>query len=267
MKVNESIRSGWDHHFMSNENYEDAEACGSYLIFRRLHDFLVDDEAAACNQELQNGLAAFQIIKPTHTLGFIFQCEQWTGPHLSLKTAEHRPGVTPGQWARMREFDDGLRRQVPSMMARVRKTTNGANVEYKNSIILMQLALERMHALIGGLLHVMGMEAIFDSGSRTDFRDKLCDCLGASTLAFPDWNSPTMPQPKYTVAELAIPIYMLRNKLAHGADLRKASVDKSTPVDLVKKVELIPELEPRAHAYLLSESACYLHCQVLQKIL
>jgi len=76
-----------------------------------------------------------------------------------------------------------------------------------------------------------------------------------------------MPQPKYTVEELAIPIYMLRSKLAHGADLRKASFDKSTPVDLVKKVELIPELEPRAHAYLLAEAACYLHCQVLQTVL
>ncbi len=58
---------------------------------------------------------------------------------------------------------------------------------------------------------------------------------------------------------------MLRNKLAHGADLRKANIDKSTPVDLVKKVELIPELESRAHAYLLSEAAVYLLCQVLQK--
>jgi len=76
-----------------------------------------------------------------------------------------------------------------------------------------------------------------------------------------------MPQPKYTVGELAIPIYMLRNKLAHGADLRKASLDKTTPVDLVKKVELIPALEPRAHAYLLAEAASYLHCKVLQKVL
>jgi len=267
MKVNDSIRCGWDHHFMSNENYEDAERCGAYLVFRRLHDVLATDEMAGCNQELQNGLAAFQIIKPTHSLGFIFQCEQWNGPLLSLKTAEHRPSQNPGQWASMREFDDDLRSQVPSMIARVRKTMNGSNVENKNSVILMQLALEHMHALIGGLLHVMGMEAIFDSSNRTDFRHKLCDCLGASTLVFPDWNSPTMPQPKYTVEELAIPIYMLRNKLAHGADLRKASLDKSTPVDLVRKVELIPELEPRAHAYLLAEAACYLHCQVLQKVL
>jgi len=91
VKPNESIRCGWDHHFMSNENYEDAEKCGSYLVFKRPQDFLAPDLAAACTQELQNGLVAFQIVKPTASLGFIFQCEQWDSPHLSLKTAEHSP--------------------------------------------------------------------------------------------------------------------------------------------------------------------------------
>src|SRR5258708_12292420 len=89
MKVNDSIRSGWDHHFMSNENYEDAEACGSYLIFRRLHDSLADDEAAACNQELQNA-------------------------RLSLKTAEHRPGLPPNQCTRIRQCDPDLPPPFPS---------------------------------------------------------------------------------------------------------------------------------------------------------
>jgi hypothetical protein len=167
----------------------------------------------------------------------------------------------------MHEFDTGLLKHVPSMISRVLSTMSGANVERKNSIILFQLALEQMHPLIAGLLHIMGMEAIFDSSNRHDFKKKLCDCLGGSTLAFPDWNSSPVPQPRYTVDELAIPIYMFRNKLAHGSDLRKASVDKNTPVDLIKKVELIPDLEPRAHAYLLAEAACYLHCQVLQKVL
>ncbi len=86
-------------------------------------------------------------------------------------------------------------------------------------------------------------------------------------LVFPDWNSPNFPQPKHTVGDLAIPIYMLRNKLAHGADLRKASVDKSTPVDLTRRVDLIPELEPMPNSYLLSQAAVCLLCQVLQKSL
>jgi hypothetical protein len=114
------------------------------------------------------------------------------------------------------------------------------------------------------MLCVMGMEARFDSSDRNDFKKKLCACLGASTRVFPDWNAPTFPQPNYTVEEIAIPLYVLRSKLAHGVDLRKAALER-TPVDLLKKVELISELEPRAHALFLSEAAYYLLCQVLQK--
>ena len=169
MKVNDSIRSGWDRHFMSNENFDEAEKCGSYLVYRHRHDLLATEEAAICSQELQNGLAAVQIIKPTNSLGFIFHCEQWEGPRLSLNTAEHRPAINPGQWARMRYFDEQLQQAVPSMVTRVRRAMNGSNVEHKNCIILLQLALEHMHPLIGGLLHVMGMEAIFDSSNRFEF--------------------------------------------------------------------------------------------------
>jgi hypothetical protein len=124
---------------MSNENYEDAEKCGSYLVFRRRHDFLATDEAAICNQELQNGLAALHIVKPVHTLGFKFHCEQWNGSLLSLKSADHRPVINPGQWARMQYFDDYLQEAVPAMIARVRKAMNSSNVEQKNCITADEL--------------------------------------------------------------------------------------------------------------------------------
>ena len=152
------------------------------------------------------------------------------------------------------------------MIKRVAAVMKGVNVERKNAIIFLQLGLEinGYHQLVAGLLWVTGMEAIFDSEGRNDFKTKLCDCLGPTTLVFPDWGRPTAP-PASKVEDLAIPIYMLRNKLAHGADLRTAAGDKTTPVDLTKKVTLVDFLEPRSHALLLSEAACYLLCQVLQK--
>jgi hypothetical protein len=268
MRPSPAILSARDHRLMSEDEYDDAERCGSYLVLKVHEDADRDDIRAIHSGELHNGLIAFQIIKPIQTSGWTFQSEQWRGnPGLSLKNTERRPPMDPGQWARMREFDSECLAQVPSMISRVKKVMKGTNAARKNTIILLQLALEHMHPLIAGLLNVMGMEAVFDSGDRYKFKSELCGCLGASTKAFPNWNWPTMPQPAYTVDELAIPLYMLRSKLAHGADLRKASVDKSTPVDLVKKVELIPDLEPRTHPFLLAEAACYLHCQVLQKVL
>jgi hypothetical protein len=43
---------------------------------------------------------------------------------------------------------------------------------------------------------------------------------------------------------------MLRNKLAHGRDLREALQDKSTPVDLTKQVQPDGFTEPTANALL-----------------
>jgi len=210
---------------------------------------------------------AFQVLKPIQTLGFVFQGFETASLTLNLETTIRRGPMDSGEWARMRTFDSELLARVPDMIQKISRVMEGNNAEHKNSIILLQLALEQTHPLIAGMLCVMGMEARFDSSDRNQFKKRLCDCLGSSTLAFPDWNSPYSPRPKYTVEELAIPLYTLRSKLAHGVDLRKASLDKTAPIDLVKKVELIPQLEPRAHALLLSEAAYYLLCQVLQECL
>lgn len=111
----------------------------------------------------------------------------------------------------------------------------------------------------------MGLEALFDSKNRKDFKEKLCQSLGNSTQVFPDWNSPSVPPPKYTVGEIALHLYTLRSKIAHGVDLRRAAQDKNVPIDLTRKVELIEQLEPRSYAVLFSEAAVYLVCLVLQK--
>ena len=183
MKPTPALLSARDHQIMSGQEYDEAANCGCYLVFKSAEEIDQPDHRAICTQELQNGLIAFQIIKPTETLGWIFQCEQWgNSPSLNLNTTERRFGMDSGEWARMREFDDELLAQVPTMISRVRQVMNGTNAERKNAIILLQLALEHMHPLIAGLLNVMGMEAIFDSRNRHDFKKKLCDCLGASRV-------------------------------------------------------------------------------------
>jgi hypothetical protein len=265
MRRSDSLLNARTQSLMSEEEFKEEGRCAWFLVFRKQKH---EDQIAPDCSELQNGLTSFQILKPSRTSGWMYLCEQWKDhTSLSLQTTERRPPMEPRYWARIRAFDDDFLPQVPAIISKVIQTMAGPSTERKNAIILLQLALEHMHPLIAGLLHVIGMEAIFDSGGRFDFKSKLCKCLGGSTRVFPDWNSPTMSQPSHTVDELAIPIYMLRSKLAHGADLRKAAMDKSTPVDLVRKVALSSELEPQAHAFLLAEAACYLHCQVLQRVL
>lgn len=257
---------------MSEVEYDASEHYGRYLVFKsevqdtEQYERHPDTERQKGMDHLHNGLMAFQIIKPSQTSGFSFHSLEFAG-NLYPEAVNRRAPMEVGQWARMRSFTPEFFSQVPELIGKILAVMGGSRAEMKNAIILLQLCLEQSHPLIAGLLAMMGMEAIFDSGGRDEFKRKLCHCLGASTLAFPDWNKPLFTAPQYTVEEIAIPVYMLRNKLAHGADLRKASTDKTTPVDLVKKVTLVPEFEQRAHAYLLAEAACYLLCQVLQRVL
>lgn len=265
VKPNPYLLSARWNYSLNGRAYKESETLSCFMVLKEQLSVSPNSEAMG---RLQNGVMAMQILKPLRTFGFIFQGQDFEGAEtFNLQRTEERPPMIPGDWAQQRRFDDSLLSQVQSMIPRVVGAFADGSAEKKNAVVLLQLSLEHFHPLIAGLLSVMGMEALFDSENRNDFEKKLCDCLGAGTLVFPDWNRPRCPAPKHTVKELAVPLYMLRNKLAHGADLRTACLDKSTPVDLLKKVRLTPDSEPGAYALLLSEGAVYLLAQVLQKTL
>jgi hypothetical protein len=202
------------------------------------------------------GLMAIQVIKPIRTMGFIYRHQQ----------IERRAPMEPGQWALMNEFDGAMLARVPAMIDRIQSVGDSGSVEKRNALTLLQLGLEHFHPYIAALLWITGLEAIFDSGGKEKFKKKLCGCLGPGTPAFPNWHSKP-DAPTYTVEELAIPLFVLRNKLAHGADLRSAAADKKHPVDLTRRVNLTHNTDTVNFALLLSEAACYLLCQVLQRVL
>jgi hypothetical protein len=270
LRPNEFLLSARDHHTMNQREYDEAAQVPRYLVYKRASPthYLAEelDDRKDDDSAFQNAMVALQIIKPHPTLGFIFYGMAY-GPTFNLETVERRSPMNPSTWARMRIFDQEFAGAILPTVRKVQKIMTGENAERRNAIILLQLGLETndYHGLVAGLLWVMGLEAIFDSEGRYDFETKLCSCLGPSTPVFPDWNSPMFSQPAYTVKDVAIPIYMLRNKLAHGADLRKAASDRTTPVDLIKSVKLVDGLDDLPNAHLLSEAACYLLCQVLQK--
>jgi hypothetical protein len=210
---------------------------------------------------------ALQLLKPIRTLGIVFYGHVYDEAAsaravFSLEGIERRPPMEPGSWAWRKPFDQELLKKVPATIESVQQIMKGPKAERRNALILLQLGLEHFHPLIAGLLWVTGLEAIFDSGGKANFKQKLCDCLGENTLVFPDWH----PQQRgWTVGGIAIDLYVLRNKLAHGADLRKAASDPKYPVDLIEKRALPDSLDQVPYALLLSEAACYLLCQVLQK--
>ncbi|MGD0359009.1 MAG: hypothetical protein ABSA73_15525 [Terracidiphilus sp.] len=266
LKPNESLISDDDRSLMNQLQFEDAGKVSRYLVLRYDVPMLPSERMDAIEKAevtFRSGLSAFQIIKPVETLGLIFRGED-LHRSINVEQVEYRHPTDAGEWARLKRLDIKLLPQVIAMIPRVRAVLEGTSAELKNAVTLLQLGLENYHPLVAGMLWVMGMEAIFDSANRNDFRNKLCACLGPNTLAFPDWNDLTGPLP-YVVKDIAVDLYMLQNKLAHGVDLRKAATDRTSPVDLLKTVKIHPDLEDTTYALLLSQAACFLLCQVIQK--
>jgi hypothetical protein len=215
-------------------------------------------------ERFQDGLMALQIIKPVQTLGLILQADDYSG-NFSGVSAQERPQMSAGAWAELRRFDKELIAKLEEIIPKVLSRMQSGSAEQKNSVNMLQFSLEHLHPLVKGLFAVMGLEAVFDSGGRSQFRDALCDCLGESTIVFPDWNSPHFSPPTFTVGQIAIELYTLRSKIAHGVDLRKAAQDPKFPVDLLRKVTLSHLLADTAYCVALSEAAIYLLCEVIKK--
>lgn len=217
---------------------------------------------------LLDALMAFQIVKPIETYGLVFYGIEYPNQPIHWQGVnDRRWAMVAGQWARLRLFDEPLLNDVQMIMNKVRAIMSGPDIAKRNAIHLLQLALEHPHPYVACLLAVIGIEAILDSKDRWDFERKLCDLLGASTPAFPEWNPPEIPPLKYTVKDLAVHLYTLRSKIAHGANLASAACDKNSPVNLSEFKEYIPEGDPVRYAVLLGESSIYLLGRVLQTII
>jgi hypothetical protein len=268
VKPNAFLLSGRMRYAQNGFEFEEAEKVSRYIVFRYKHDPAADwTLTKEPNAMFNGGLMALQIAKPVSTLGFIYRGTDYGRPTI-YAAIEALPPMRAPEWARLKRFDTACLTQAAALVPRVQAALTGSSIPEKNAITTLQLGLETYsyHPYIAGLLWVMGMEAIFDSQNRHDFNDKLCRLLGPDTLAFPDWTDLVGP-PAWTVEDVAMDLYMLRNKLAHGVDLRSAASDKTTPVDLLNVVQLHEDSGGRYYSTVLAEVACYLLCRVIQTVI
>jgi hypothetical protein len=266
-EASETLLSAGDLQVMSAVQRHAMRHSSWFLVQRTVSSIACTPNAEACYETIQDALMALQIVKPVETDGFFFQGDEQPNGAVRWHGTSIRWPMTAGRWAQMRTFDDDQLTIARSMLDRVRAVMSGSEIAKKNAMHLLQLALEHPHPYVACLLAVTGMEAIFDSKDRWDFENKLCTLLGPSALAFPDWNSPDIPPLTYTVKDVAVHLYTLRSKIAHGANLVKAAQDKSCPVDLLQLKDYISQGDPVRYAVLLGEAAIYLLGHVLQKVL
>jgi hypothetical protein len=266
-KTNEYLLSAQFPHYMTGQEIKEGAEVLHYLVYKHDDLNLQTAEYEETRDIFSSGLMALQVLKPIRTLGLAFYGQHYERVDdgcavFRLEAIERRPPMEPGPWAWKKRFDQEMLKRLPSAIESIRRIMSGPNAELRNAFILLQLGLEHFHPLVAGLFWVMGLEAIFNSGGRKDFKERLCAHLGENTLAFPDWHSQRW---NWTVGTIAFDLYVLRSKLAHGVDLRKAASDPKYPVDLLKKQTLPDSSEPIPYHGLLSEVACYLLIQVLQK--
>lgn len=264
VKPNEHLLSARDHLSMTETEFADGASVSRYLVYK--HEPPVQGKTSEeiykeIKAIFQCGLMALQVLKPVRTLGIVFYGDSTPTGTFAVHRIGRRPPMEPGPWALRKSFDQALLKMVPSTIESIQRIMKGPSAERRNAFHLLQLGLEHFHPLIAGLLWVMGLEAIFDSANRKDFKEHLCRRLGPSTRVFPDWSA---RQPDYTVEEIGIHLYTLRSKVAHGVDLRKAASDPKYPVDLLEMRTLPNSSDSVPYALLLSEAACYLLCQVLK---
>jgi hypothetical protein len=274
IRPNAELTSGSWSASMSGMDEATIKQADRFLVYR--HDPTASGEIPSVverlgSQALQSGVMAFQVIKPIRTLGYIHRGS--SGDKYGFKRTQYVPEfhmykapMNPGRWATMNKFDRAMLGRIPDMIARIRAAYQSHNVPMINALSFLQLGLEHGERYIAGLLWMTGLEAIFDSGGKETFKRKLCALLGARTKAFPNWHSKA-DAPAYTVEDIAIPLFVLRNKLAHGQDLTTAATDTKYPVDLLARMNLTSQTPSTTHASVLSEAACYLLCQVLDKSL
>jgi hypothetical protein len=265
VKPNDFLLSARSEYNMNRLQYKEAEHASRYLVYKFSARPLSRNDQKAV-ETLQNGLMALQIVKPVQTLGLIFYGTDDGSAAFNLESIQYRAPTDAGEWARMRWFDESFLVKVPPLLAKIKQVMAAQDAEQKNAIFLLQMGLEHNNPLIAGLLFTMGLDAILKGHGRKQFKKRLCTCLGPKTLVFPDWNRPMQP-PSYTVEEIAIDLFMLRSTLAHGVDLRKTASDESNPVDLIKKASLTDSSQATSYAMVLSQAACFLLCQVLEKTL
>jgi hypothetical protein len=267
MRTDERLLASRSGLYLGSVQFHDIGRAPWFLVLRvpqSPHTPVVPDSV----ELLLDALMAFQIVKPIETYGLAFHGDESSAGDMNWHGIDDRRWpMNAGQWSQLRMFDEPLLNEVLAILNQVRSMMRGPDISKRNAVHLLQLALEHPHQYVACLLAVTGIEAILDCKDRWDFEKKLCDLLGASALAFPDWNSPDFPPLTYTVKEVAVHLYTLRSKVAHGADLAKAAHDKNTPVDLLQLKEYILEGAPVRYATLLCESSIYILGQVLQKVL
>ena len=155
-------------------------------------------------------------------------------------------------------------------MAEIRTVIRGVNKVFRfrvlrliNSLQFLELGFGSNNPYIGTFLWVSGLDAILMAGNSRNFKDRLINVFGETTLVLPRVDP--SGQPRYRVGEIADELYDLRSAIAHGQLIPKKFLEHVGLQDIHGK-EISTYLPKVQYFQVMRECALFLLIQLLRKI-
>jgi hypothetical protein len=181
-----------------------------------------------------------------------------------LAGSRHQPPYHGTIWARICDLPDSFAEEIPQVFARVQDAFQKPTLRLQIPIWLLEQGLIAPDRHIRLLLWATGLDGLTRSGGVASFIDRLCSLLGPDAKIFPPCAD--YARPKYTVADVAGDLYLLRNQMAHGLPFdpkfrhkRGFLAQNDEPVS--------PDFAAWRYDQVLEECSAFLLCRALREIL
>ena len=245
----------------------DARA-GSWLCYEFENPHPPDNVRYRRRQEaafklMAHAMYAVQILLPIGAPNLFFLYRR-AADGLELRETEHRPAYNGAGWTRLCDVPASFGDDATALLERVREVFRKPILRLQIPIWLFEQGLVAPDRHIRILLWATGLDGVTRSGGVAAFTERLCQLLGADTRIFPP--SPTLPTPKYTVADVVEHLYLLRTQMAHGLPFHEQFRKTCGFVDSNGQ-PLGPEFAEYRYDHVLEECAGFLLCAALRAVL
>lgn len=215
---------------------------------------------------VRNAALAYQVARPVGTDDtgpLLILCEK-KGDGLVLDSVVHNRALETTRWGRMMASEPIDCNTFSTVVEGIQEAFAKKVVRLQNPLYFLELGEEGNNPHIRTLLWVTGLDALLMAGTRQVFERRLFNLLGRQTFVFPATGY--LPQPKYTLGDVACDLYQLRSLIAHGREIGKAFRAQVGFQDV--DGNLIDGYE-RSYQYrqILEEAALFLLCLALRTIL
>ncbi len=214
---------------------------------------------------VQNAVLAYQVARPVGTDeagSFVILCERTHDVLVPVSLNHYRALVTT-QWGSYQVLEPVDLKVLPVVVAGVQDAFSKKIVRLQNPLNLLELGEQADNVHIRILLWVTALDALLMAGNPKKFERRLYNLLGAQPFVFP--GSASLPQPRYTLCDVAGDLYELRSEIAHGKKIPKKFREEIGFEDVERNLVDGYERSYRRRQ-ILEEAALFLLCSALRTV-